>query len=126
MVEPAGPDGMWADWLELPYPCGRARPPGASGPALSGVYATHETAHPLCAVMEALCIAARIELRSERGMRAELWFKPPSVQRAIGEWQHPQEYRDRNQRAQEEHEGKLFRENKFTHNLSVFGLNLLS
>src|SRR2546426_721939 len=52
LVESVGPDGMCADWLELPYPCGRACPPGASRPAISGVYAAHETAHPLCAVTE--------------------------------------------------------------------------
>src|SRR5207253_4044995 len=32
------------------YPCGRARPTGASGPAVSGVHAAHKTAHPLCPV----------------------------------------------------------------------------
>ncbi len=52
LVEPVGPDGMCADWFELPYPCGRARPAGASGPAVSGVYAAHKTAHPLCPVTE--------------------------------------------------------------------------
>src|SRR5207244_7341650 len=52
LVESVGPDGMCADWLELPYPCGRARPKGASGPAVSGVHAAHKTAHPLCPVTE--------------------------------------------------------------------------
>jgi hypothetical protein len=52
LVESACHHGMCADWLELPYPCGRARPPRTSGPAVSGIYAAHETAHPLCAVTE--------------------------------------------------------------------------
>src|SRR5205814_1014206 len=46
LVESVGLDGMCANWLELPYPCGRARPQGASGPAVSGVHAAHKTAHP--------------------------------------------------------------------------------
>ncbi|TMF41645.1 MAG: hypothetical protein E6I32_20210, partial [Chloroflexi bacterium] len=51
-LESGGPDGMCAHWLELPYPCGRARPKGASGPAVSGVHAAHKTAHPLCTVTQ--------------------------------------------------------------------------
>src|SRR6266702_2597199 len=49
-------------------------------------------------------IAVCIELRCERGMRAELWFKPPRMQRGMQERQHPQEHRDRNQRTQEEYD----------------------
>ena len=52
LVESARHYGMCAAWRELPYPCRRARPPGAAGPALSGVYAAHETAYPLCVVTE--------------------------------------------------------------------------
>jgi hypothetical protein len=52
LVESAGPYGMCADQLQLPYPCGRARPAGASGPAVSGVHTAHKTAHPLCTVTE--------------------------------------------------------------------------
>jgi len=52
LVESAGDHGMRTDWLQLPHPCGRAGPAGAAGPAVSGVYATHETAHPFCAVKE--------------------------------------------------------------------------
>src|SRR5207248_1321771 len=52
LVESARHHGMCAAWRELPYPCRRARPPGAAGPALSGVYAAHETAYPRCAVTE--------------------------------------------------------------------------
>lgn len=49
-------------------------------------------------------ITVRIELFSERGMRAELWFKPPRVQRVMEERQHPQEHRDRNHRPHDEHD----------------------